>query len=147
MWMSWYKYLIFVVWFVWLDLLFKYLFYDLAFLSESAVFEPVLNIWISFSIDFNYILVYVFSGLIALVIFYLMFYNKLSRIIGALFLAWLIGNLIDRIFLWWVRDFIVFGDWFVFNLADTYLFISIVLLFWKEYVDVWKKSAILSWKR
>jgi len=38
------------------------------------------------------------------------------------------GNLIDRIFLGYVRDFIHFGFWPTFNVADTAMFIAIILI-------------------
>ncbi|MFH1332578.1 MAG: signal peptidase II [archaeon] len=38
------------------------------------------------------------------------------------------GNLIDRIFLGYVRDFINLGFWPTFNIADTAMFIAIILL-------------------
>jgi len=52
-----------------------------------------------------------------------------------LILAGTIGNLIDRIFLGHVRDFIDLKFWPVFNIADTLITIGILLLaykMWKE---------------
>ena len=45
-----------------------------------------------------------------------------------------IGNLIDRIFYGYVRDFIDLGFWPSFNLADSYNSVGVILLivyFWK----------------
>ena len=56
-----------------------------------------------------------------------LFYNiSISLIIGGA-----LGNLIDRIFLGYVRDFIRFEFWPsfpIFNIADSFLFIGAVLL-------------------
>ena len=52
-----------------------------------------------------------------------------------LLISGIIGNLIDRIFFGYVRDFIDFGFWPVFNLADSYNTVGIILLiiyFWKN---------------
>ena len=50
-------------------------------------------------------------------------------------LAGLLGNLLDRIFFGFVRDFISLSIWPIFNLADAWNTIAVCLLlyaFWKE---------------
>lgn len=53
-----------------------------------------------------------------------------------LFAAGLIGNLIDRIFYSYVRDFIGIKYYAIFNIADVYLFLAVALLI---YLEVKKK--------
>lgn len=43
-------------------------------------------------------------------------------------LGGVLGNLIDRIFLGYVRDFIDFSFWPTFNIADTFSTIAVILL-------------------
>jgi signal peptidase II len=49
-----------------------------------------------------------------------------------LLLAGAIGNLIDRIFWWGVRDFIDFHFWPIFNLADVYLSFGVMIWIWQN---------------
>ncbi|MFH1592778.1 MAG: signal peptidase II [Candidatus Woesearchaeota archaeon] len=53
---------------------------------------------------------------------------------GILLFSGVIGNLIDRVFLGYVRDFIDVGFWPSFNLADSYNTIGIFLLI----IYIWK---------
>ncbi|NCQ81269.1 hypothetical protein GW750_00355 [bacterium] len=36
----------------------------------------------------------------------------------------------DRVIYYGVRDFFVFFDWFIFNLADTYISVAFIFLVW-----------------
>ncbi|MCC7432085.1 signal peptidase II [Candidatus Peregrinibacteria bacterium] len=56
------------------------------------------------------------------------FTNKLAIFIYALLLAGAISNLYERIALGYVTDFIAVGNFPVFNLADSFITISIFLL-------------------
>jgi signal peptidase II len=53
---------------------------------------------------------------------------KISQIAIILILSGGLGNIIDRILLGYVRDFIAVGWWPVFNLADAFLCIGIFLI-------------------
>jgi signal peptidase II len=50
----------------------------------------------------------------------------------SLFLAGTLGNLLDRGQLGGVRDFIAVGNFPVFNVADIFLTLAIILLFTRE---------------
>lgn len=78
----------------------------------------------------------IFSVLASLVIFFYLIRARdekpIVRFSLALILGGAIGNLIDRIFLGAVVDFIDIGfgslRWYVFNLADTFVSIGMILL-------------------
>ncbi len=53
----------------------------------------------------------------------------------SLLVAGTVGNIVDRIFFGYVRDFISVSVWPVFNLADAYVSVAVILLlysFWRE---------------
>jgi signal peptidase II len=54
---------------------------------------------------------------------------------AALVLGGALGNLIDRIRLGYVIDFLDFRVWPVFNLADSYIVIGMVLLIWQLFTE------------
>ncbi len=61
--------------------------------------------------------------------------EKLVQIWYALFFGGVVGNLIDRTFLGFVVDFIDFGWWPAFNIADMGIVvgaIGLVVYFWKK---------------
>ncbi len=67
-----------------------------------------------------------FSVIVIGIILYL--YDKINFIPRALIVAGIIGNLIDRIFLRFVVDFIDFRIWPAFNVADSCLTVGVALL-------------------
>ncbi len=94
------------------------------------------NYGAAFSI-FNYKLEFlVIASIIALVLIYRYMYsfkkNLKNNIAFGFIIGGLLGNLIDRIFLGYVRDFIsikIFNyNYPVFNFADTFIVIGIILL-------------------
>ena len=57
--------------------------------------------------------------------------HMLFHVAMGFFFAGAVGNLVDRIFLGYVRDFLFFEFWansFIFNLADAWLNIAVVLI-------------------
>lgn len=85
----------------------------------------------------NFLLTIV-SLIVALAVIF--FYKKIPpekflQTMFALFLGGVIGNLIDRLFRGYVIDFIDFGFWPAFNIADACLSVAVVGLvawFWKK---------------
>lgn len=82
-------------------------------------------------------------GIISLIVALLIiiYYKKIPKdtfphILFALFLGGVIGNLIDRLFRGYVIDFINFGFWPAFNLADAVLTVSVIGLI----VYYWRKD-------
>lgn len=115
------------------DLVSKYLFYNQNLLSQSDFINPVLNLWISRSIQVNIFIVIIISIIALFVFMYLFKIKHISRIIFSILISWTLGNLIDRLFLWWVRDFISIYTFPIFNIADVLLNIGIILIIIKEF--------------
>ena len=65
--------------------------------------------------------------------------NMIERISYSMILGGAIGNLVDRIFLGYVIDFLdfnIFGyDYPIFNLADTFIVVGVILLL----IGTWRK--------
>lgn len=125
--------LIFIVFLI--DQLTKYYFYGKNFDFISNVFgvTSTTNTGALFGIFKGYNLILIF---VSIAIIFLCFkwlkeksfnYVPLSFIIGGAF-----GNLVDRLIFGYVRDFLDFKIWPVFNFADTIITIAIVLIIWKE---------------
>jgi len=61
--------------------------------------------------------------------------DKVAQILFSMFLAGAIGNFIDRMFRKFVIDFIDFGWWPAFNVADmsiTIAAIGLIIYYWRE---------------
>ncbi|MGM5488003.1 MAG: signal peptidase II [Nanobdellota archaeon] len=68
------------------------------------------------------------------VIFVLAYYLNTAKEYGlAVILGGAVGNLIDRIFLGHVIDFISFGFWPAFNIADTAITIGVAMVMWNQF--------------
>lgn len=125
--------LIFIVFLI--DQLTKYYFYGKNFDFIPNVFgvTSTTNTGALFGIlkGYNLILIFFTIAIILLCFKWLkeksFNYVPLSFIIGGAF-----GNLVDRLIFGYVRDFIDFKIWPVFNFADTIITIAIVLIIWKE---------------
>jgi len=75
------------------------------------------------------------AGIAALLLYAFLFHhnfpfldNRLGRFALGLYLGGTVGNLIDRIYLGYVTDFIDFHFWPVFNIADSAIFVGIIML-------------------
>jgi len=124
---------IFIIIFILLDQVSKYFFYDKIFLSNIQLFEPSFNTGISRSLPVNIILVIVLTIIISVLIIIWYKKNYIWKRATIFLIWWTLGNLIDRIFLWWVRDFILaFKRFPVFNLADTFICTWTALIIIKE---------------
>jgi signal peptidase II len=116
-----------------IDLISKYFFYNQNLLSNLNFISPVLNPGISRSIQANIFIVIMISIIALFAFTYLFRIKHISRIIFSVLISWTLGNLIDRLFLWWVRDFISISTFPVFNIADILLNIWIILIIIKEF--------------
>lgn len=91
------------------------------------------NTGIAFSIPIPPLILIVASTLLIIAIVYLVrkelsLRSRLTQICTALVLAGGVGNLTDRIFRGFVIDFISIWKWPIFNLADTYIVVGILLI-------------------
>lgn len=139
-----FKYFFFGFILVFLDLVFKYLFRDISLFENNFFFiKSSINYGSTFGMFSNVIYYNYFVIILSFIIIFLIYYYrsefnfKYSNVILILFLSGLIGNLFDRIFYGYVRDFIGFKNLFIFNLADLYLFLSVLIYF---YFDYFKKK-------
>lgn len=127
------KYQFIIVWslLVILDQLSKYYLFNMRYLSNYAIFEPVMNRWISFSRSLSYLLVVPLTLIALWVFIYLLRKKEISFVIFVLLCAGTVGNLLDRVIYNGVRDFIVMFDRFVYNISDFYLSLAVgMILVW-----------------
>ena len=118
---------------IWLDQLSKYFFYDQSLLNNLDIIHPTFNTGVSRSLPVPYLLTILVTVLILLYLIVLYKNNKISKRVIIFIIAWAIWNLIDRIYLWWVKDFILaFSRFPIFNLADIFINIWVILLIYKE---------------
>jgi predicted Ser/Thr protein kinase/lipoprotein signal peptidase len=105
----------------------KYLFYNLWVWSTTKRITPMVNqgsAW-SFGIDIG-VLISVGIGIMVVIIL-LWWKRRMTHGIFIWMFAGAVWNMIDRIWLRGVRDFIDLQVWPIFNLADVYLTIALIL--------------------
>lgn len=113
-----------IFWLLLIDLISKYLFFDMELLPK--VFEASFNTGISFSIPVNQLFVEWITVAFLIGVWIAYYKGRIHPVIATLIIAWWLGNLLDRIFLWWVRDFIWLWFWPIFNIADIYINLAVV---------------------
>ena len=124
-----------------IDQITKYFFYDQGLLNNLNIIEPAFNTGISRSLPVPYLLTIFVTVLILWYLIALYRNNKISKRVVIFVLAGAIWNLIDRIYLWGVKDFILAFERFpIFNLADIFINIWIITLIYQE---IFKKTT---WK-
>jgi signal peptidase II len=129
-------YLIIIIWVI-LDLFtknlaYKYLQNQVKILWDFLSFKYVENTWIAFSTQIPWL-----KYLTVLLIIWIFYYyllekkqeknNYLLDFSFWLILAWAIWDWIERIFNWYVVDFIAVKHFSVFNLADSFITIWAIL--------------------
>lgn len=115
-----------------IDQIAKYLFFTKKLLHN--IFIPTFNHGIGFWIGMNPLIVGGITLLFIVMLLIYRHYQKINKIVILLLLSWAIGNLIDRVILWWVRDFIRLWRWPVFNLADIMISWWVLLYCWQIYI-------------
>ena len=135
--------LLFCLLLIWIDQLTKYLFYDLEIWSQIFFLEPLLNDGISRWMSMPMAVIFVVSVICIWLFIYLFHKNYLTVLDFALLMAGTFWNLIDRIWLGWVRDFLSFGSFPVFNIADAFLTCGVARICIKEIFHLQKKKKNL----
>ena len=110
-----------------LDLLTKWLFYDLQLGKELPFLHPTLNTGISRGIKIYLPFVILISFVGIGLFFWLWRQKKFGNLVFLLFLAGTLGNLVDRVFLAGVSDFISIGCFPFFYLAFCFVKIAVVI--------------------
>ena len=127
-----------------LDQISKYFFYDKGLFSDRWIIQSAFNTGISRSLAIPQLITVVLTLFIIGAVFYYYHKKQISKRATIFLIWWAIWNLIDRIFLWWVRDFILaFKRFPIFNLADIFINVWLVLIVLKEFFGFWQK---FSWK-
>ena len=98
--------------------------------KNFSIFNYSENYNLAFGILKNNIFIIILTLIIIFILISLYLKNKNSKIRLSLILilSGVISNLVDRIFLGYVIDFIDLGFWPIFNLADLYSTIGVILL-------------------
>ena len=136
--------LLFCLLLIWIDQFTKYLFYNQEIWSQFFFLEPLLNDGISRWMSMPMAIIFGVS-IICIWLFICLFHKKYLTVIDfALLMAGTIWNLIDRIYLWWVRDFLSFWTFPVFNIADTFLTCGVARICIKEIFHLQNKGKNLS---
>ena len=124
---------------IWIDQWTKYLFYNQGTWSQLSFLEPLLNDWISWWMSMPMVVILSVS-IVCIWIFVYLFHKKYLTVLDfVLLFAGTLWNLIDRIWLWWVRDFLSFWSFPVFNIADSFLTCGVVWICIKEIFHLQKK--------
>ena len=131
---------------------------DKKFFGSEIFFSKFLNIHLFwnegiafglFSFNDNYfynILTFFILIIILLIIFMIIKSDGFKKYSLLMILGGAIGNVFDRIFYKAVPDFIDFhvGDfhWFIFNIADVFITLGVILMIILEFTDINKEQKI-----
>lgn len=102
-------------------------FFAIHFINNYGAAWSILN---------NHVDFLIFASIVSLIIIYRYMYNfktnRRNNIAFGLIIGGIVGNLIDRVFLGYVRDFLSFKiinyNYPIFNFADAFIVIGILLL-------------------
>lgn len=114
-----------------LDQLSKYFFAGKTYMNSCIGIQYAENTGAAFGIlqGWNLPLILISIAVLAfLAYFYLRERHKLDKAAFVLIFAGTLGNLMDRVMLGYVRDFIAVGSWPNFNVADSLNVIGVLIL-------------------
>ena len=126
-----------------IDQITKLIFSSRDFFFGPLHVHPVKNYGLGFSLNFGLLpnLILIGAALAYFIYYYFSHRLELSwwgKMIFVLILAGALSNIIDRLYLGYVRDFLDLGLNFTFNLADVFVAIGLVMVLFSS-----KKSNIL----
>lgn len=120
---------------------------SISLIKDFFVLKYSENVGIAFSIPIPPPITILLSlVLVSLAVYlsyrYLRLETPLTILVLALFFSGAVGNIIDRVFYGFVIDFISIWKWPVFNVADTYIVIAVLLfiVFYAKMVKVKNKQ-------
>lgn len=101
----------------------------------------IYNYWIAFSIPITWIILKIITIIIITILVY--YYitqekkknNKLIDYWFVLVISWALWNWYERIFNWKVIDFLAINNFSIFNLADVYITLGVLLYLYSLYSD------------
>jgi len=102
-------------------------------LVTKYFFTSTVNTGVAFGLFQGYNWIFIIVSIIALII--CVFNYKKHKLEFSFLIGGILGNLIDRIFFGFVRDFIDLRIWPVFNIADSFIVIGALLLGYKIFKD------------
>jgi len=122
------------------------LIWEIKIIWDYLKIKLVNNTWIAFSIPLSWLILKIITILLIVWIWYYYYQFekkkqvKLLDIAYALILGWAIGNGIDRIFNWFVVDFVSIKYFAIFNFADIFINIWMILLIFYYMQMSWKNK-------
>jgi signal peptidase II len=119
---------------IFVDQLTKYVFYDHHRLSNRILLTPIFNHWVTWWYLLHKGVILAISFWALIVFYHLYRIRYISKIVYVFLMAGTLWNLLDRIVLWGVRDFIDFQFFPIFNIADIYLTLAVVLITYGQYI-------------
>ena len=116
--------MIFILLLIILDQITKY------FLTTTVNYGAAFNILIGYT---TLLIIISLIALTACLYYYIKSKEKYLKLGLSFLIAGIVGNLFDRIFLGYVRDFIDFNIFPVFNLADTFNFVGVLIIIYLSF--------------
>lgn len=101
----------------------------------------IYNYWIAFSIPITWIILKIITIIIITILVYYYIIqekkknNKLIDYWFILVISWALWNWYERIFNWKVIDFLAINNFSIFNLADVYITLGVLLYLYSLYSD------------
>lgn len=136
------NFVIVIVIFLILDLISKWLVTgkQINLINNFLSINFVKNSGALFGLFKGYNIIFILLSIIVLIIIIYML-NEFGYNFGfAVIFAGILGNFIDRIYFGYVRDFIDFNFWPVFNLADVFLVGGVLYLIYYLYFNKFKEK-------
>ena len=138
-------YLLFTISLILIDQITKLVFSNRDFFVGPIYFHSVNNYGLAFSLNFGSL---ANITLVALGLFFLSYYyywhrhefSRREQMAFILIFAGAVSNIIDRLYLEYVRDFLDLGLAFTFNLADVFVAVGLLLILLPRTNQVLKNS-------
>lgn len=119
-----------------IDQVTKLIFWSRDFFAGPLHLHPVKNMGLGFGVNFGLLpnLIIIAAALVYFIYYYFTQrgqFGILTHLSFTLVLAGAVSNIIDRLYLGYVRDFLDLGLGFTFNLADAMIVAGLILILFK----------------